>query len=131
MKDIKELYPQDGGYFCESSYQPILEDFGNILLQVDDADYQGDSRVLYQDGERYGYLNFGWGSCSGCDALQSCQSLEQIDELRNGLNRDIQWFDSREEALRFFEGRDWEVQYSWHAEETKEFVERAKALLRA
>lgn len=62
--------------YCEgpSSYQPIMDSFGNIILQVDDNDYQGDSRLLYREDDRIGFLQFGWGSCSGCDSLQACHS---------------------------------------------------------
>ena len=77
------LYPNFS--YCESDYQPIVDSFGNVLIQVDDADYQGDTRVLYEKDGKYGYLNFGWGSCSGCDALQACCNIEEIQELINSL----------------------------------------------
>jgi hypothetical protein len=31
--------------------------------------------------------------------------------------------------LEFVRDRDWETQYSWHSDETKEFVEKAFGLL--
>ena len=69
--------------FCD--YRPMIDSFGyEILLQVDDKDYQGDSRLLFRDVSRYGILIFGWGSCSGCDSLQACESLEDVEKLRNG-----------------------------------------------
>lgn len=85
LRSAKEIYPDcvdsDGNFNNPSGYQLIIEEFGNILVQVDDQDYQGDSRILYENNGQYGYLKFGWGSCSGCDALQGCDSVLELDEL--------------------------------------------------
>lgn len=133
MKAIRDVYPdleEEFGWGGPGDYRPLLESFGHeILLQVDDDDYQGDSRLILRDGGRYGLLIFGWGSCSGCDSLQACCSIKDIEELRDQLHKDIIWKDSREEMLQFVRGRDWETQYSWHSDETKEFVEKALAML--
>lgn len=119
----QDLYPSyEEPFYGPSDYSPILDSFGKILVQVDDEDYQGDSRVLYFKDGLYGYLNFGWGSCSGCDSLQACESHSEIQELIDGLEKDIMWL-NKEEMLKFFKERDWEGQYSWHIEETKKFVE--------
>lgn len=138
MKKATELYPdyakneQENGYFyCPGDYQPILDEFGEILVQVDDKGYQGDSRVLYRDGSRYGWLQFGWGSCSGCDALQACDSMAEVQELMDNLHDEIRWFDNKEEAVKFFETHDWEGDYSWHADEQKEFIRRSLEVLHA
>ena len=134
MKTAAELYlieeEEDKYWLGESNYQPMLDEFGTIALQVDDDDYQGDSRVLYCDGERWGWLQFGWGSCSGCDALQACESIEEIQTLMDGLYTDIKWFSSTEEALQFFIDHDWKGDYSWHASEQQEFVTKVVALLK-
>lgn len=62
MQTAREMYPgreqecdwtNSGKYFeAPGDYGPILASIGEILLQVDDEDYQGDSRVIYRDGER-------------------------------------------------------------------------------
>lgn len=136
MKPIAEVYPDcvtdKWGFHEPSDYQPMLDSFGlEIILQVDDADYQGDSRLLFRHPETgaYGLLIFGWGSCSGCDALQQCESLKEIEDLREGLHRDIRWYSSKEAMLEYIKTKDWGTEYSWHAEETRTFVEKAIALL--
>ncbi len=133
MKAIEEVYAElvTGDYFYgPSDYNPLLRSFGHeILLQVDDEDYQGDSRLVFKDGNRHGLLIFGWGSCSGCDALQACDSLKEVDELRSQLKSEIIWKDSKSELHQFIKDRDWETQYCWHSDETKQFVEKALALL--
>ena len=95
---------------------------------MDDDDYQGDSRVLFRDGERYGVLIFGWGSCSGCDALQACDTYEEVDDLRHQLEGEIVW-GTREETLAYIKGKDWAGTFIWHADETKEFLDEAVKLL--
>ena len=131
MKKAEELYAEekDSGRFCAESYQPIIDEIGNVAVQVDDRDYQGDSRILYDNDGRIGYLNFGWGSCSGCDALQACSSFEEVQDLMDGMVNDTKWFDSKGEALEFFKTKDWELEYSWHADEQKDFLKKVEDYL--
>jgi hypothetical protein len=111
-------------------YDELLKSFGHeVVLKVDERNYQGDSWVIFRDGGRYGYLCFGWGSCSGCDALQACQNEEDVEELRQKLRSDTRWFDDAEACLDFFYGHDWEGDHVWHAEEFHSFLDRAKTLL--
>ena len=110
-------------------YTPMINAFGKVAIRVDDHDYQGDTRVLYHDHydyNRIGHLIFGWGSCSGCDALQRCESIEEVQELCNYLENSIKWFDSQEEALEWFENHDWEGDYYWYDRgETRKYVKMA------
>lgn len=118
--NVKELYSDE--WIEWSDYQPMLDAFGEIVVQVDDNDYSGDSRVLYDENGKIGLLIFGWGSCCGCDALQGCNTLEEVQELCDELQAQIKWFEGKEEALEYFTYHDWEGDYSWGASETKEFV---------
>jgi hypothetical protein len=128
MKTAKDLYQNPGDvYFFPSDYQPMLAEFGEILVQVDDDGYQGDSRVLYRDGLRFGYLCFGWGSCSGCDALQACDTVQEVQELMDELRDSIKWFDSAADAMQWIETHDWAGDYAY----SEKFVTDALAVLRA
>ncbi len=130
MKPIEEVYPNH--QYGDADYGPMLESIGHqILLRVDDSGWQGDSRVLFADGERRGYLQFGWGSCSACDALKAADSYQELEQLRVSLVESIRWFATASDALKWFESHDWEGDYSWHADEQKVFVARAKSLLSA
>ena len=135
MTSAKILYPDinPNNFYGPGDYSPILEDLGEIILQHDDHDYQGDSFVLYTrnvDGyDQYGILIFGWGSCSGCDALQACDSYNEIDSLRNSLESSIQW-DSLKNTLRYLDEHDWAGDYTWGSSECRNFVLAAKKLLR-
>lgn len=109
MIKSQDLYAGIAKY--DRLYQPILNSFGHIIIQIDDQKHSGDSRILYLDESyslnKYGILVFGWGSCSGCDALQSCESFEEIDSLIVELNNKILWFDSKSLALNYFLSHDW------------------------
>lgn len=136
MKTIAEIYPEfaelGGGYSSLYDYGPLIEGFGyEVAVRVDDEDYQGDTRILYRDGGKYGVLIFGWGSCSGCDALQACSSLSEVEELQQELHTAIKWYDTAADALLYFNTHDWEGDYCWHQEETRKFIEEAKEHLRA
>lgn len=121
MKKAIEIYKEET-YYC--NYEPMLEEFAKIIVKVDDTDYQGDSRVLYKDKDRYGWLQFGWGSCSGCDALQGCDGIEEVQILMDELYASIKWFDNAKESLQFFKDHDWEGDYSWNIKEQKDFVNK-------
>lgn len=113
------------------SYDNLLESLGyTMLLCIAENNYQGDSWVLFKDGRRYGYLCFGWGSCSGCDALQACRSLEDLQDLQNHLLKSIHWESGADSMLSWFENRDWEGTYEYRLEECKDFVVRAKQILK-
>lgn len=134
MKDVREVYPdrEHGDYFYDvGDYEPLLDSFGyERLLQCDEDDYQGDSFVLFKNGDQYGYLVFGWGSCSGCDALQACDSYAEIAELQRELHDDIKWMPLPELRAYFYE-HDWEGDWSWSSETGREFVAKARELLDA
>lgn len=127
----RALYPEEeeGSWFCVSDYDPIIKSFGEVLVQVDDEDYSGDTRVLLRKNDRYGFLIFGWGSCSGCDALQACNNFREVDELIDNLEGGIKWFDTLAEAqLYIANDEEREGSYYCHDKEWKRFKSAALAV---
>ena len=114
-----------------SNYTDILESFEyQILCKEDDDDYQGDSLVLFKkDMSNYGYLCFGWGSCSGCDSLQACESLTELNELQKELYGSIQWFKGKKEIKKFLDEHDWEGSYDARTETRKKFIDNCHQIL--
>ena len=128
MVDAKTIYESsDYGWY---DYDPMINAFGCVAVRVDDRDYQGDTRVLYDSNGRIGHLIFGWGSCSGGDALQACCSIEELQELCNSLESSIEWFKTPQAALDWFLTRDWCGDYCWQAVETREYLTKAIEYLR-
>lgn len=114
--------------FARPSYAELFTALGEVLLVVDDGGYQGDIRVMLRGVDNcYGYLIQGFGSCSGCDALEACENFDDVAELYRGMMRGVAWFDSLAALQEYFRTKDWEVDYAWHADETKEFVAKVLA----
>ena len=123
VKKASELYPDyDVHWIGPYDYSPIYKSFGEVVRKDDIGDYQGDTQVLLFDKERnqYGYLMFGWGSCSMCDRLQGCQSYDDIDELIGELYASVRWFDDCDEAYTFFTTHEWKYDFD-HSEEFVSF----------
>jgi hypothetical protein len=96
-----------------SEYLPLIESFGEVLLNCDLGKYSGDTFALVRAGTRVGILIFGWGSCAGCDALASCETWEDVAALRYDIARGIRWFMSAAEALAYIQQHDWTLEWSW------------------
>lgn len=103
------------------SYEDIVDSWGFEVMSIDQTgSYQGDYEVLLRDTDgKFGILVFGYGSCSGCDALEaaswSCHGDEddwsEVEALRDSLLEGIEWFVSDEDALAWLtteaDGNDW------------------------
>lgn len=114
-------------------YLDTIKKYGDILLICPDFDWQGDYRILYWDktrGDKYGILIFGYGSCSGCDALQGCKTFDDWRELNTQLESSIQWGTSQE-ILDYLRNHDWEGDYSARSYSCRQFVAFAIALIEA
>lgn len=91
MKDLAEIYKGQTSYFS-GGYHTLIESTGVEIVDAEsDNDYSGDTYMLVKEGERYGWLVFGWGSCSGCDAFAACETLSDLDNLRQQLYANIEW----------------------------------------
>lgn len=122
MKKAEELYTDP---FMPCDYTPILNNFGEVILREDEDNYQGDTHAVIKSDNKFGYLAFGWGSCSGCDRLQACDTYEDIQELMDSLYHDIKWFESLE-SLKEYVNDDsiQELKYHYHTEVFHKFKNR-------
>lgn len=97
------------------SYHQIAEKLSDeVVLYVSDDDYQGSTYALIRSGDRYGYLQFGWGSCSGCDAAEAAESYSDWKSLFESLRDGVRWFDSLTGFLSWASEHDWKGEWSWH-----------------
>ena len=85
------------------SYDNLLATMtdGKVWAHEDNA-YQGDTFAIIQRGGAYGFVVFGWGSCSGCDALEAAHSdIAMATQLRDELYDSARWFSSLENFLHW------------------------------
>ena len=130
MGRAREFYGDelDDDLVCVCGYQPIIDSFGKVIVQVEDNDYQGDTRVVYEKDGQYGFLNFGWGSCSGCDALQACSSEKEVDDLIDSLEQDVKWFASLDELKNYLTAKERDYSYYSHEYNWSNFVKQVMEL---
>ena len=92
-------------------YGQIVNSWGYEVLDLSmTGSYQGDYEALLRDKDgRYGIVVFGYGSCSGCDALQAVEpwgddgDWTAVIELRDSLARDVRWFDTATDAATWID----------------------------
>lgn len=125
MRTAKDLYGEETAWF---EYEPMIEEFGEIINKYDFGYYQGDTIVIYKSNNRYGYLLFGWGSCSGCDALQACETIEEVQKLMDALYNSIEWFNSLDELKEWFNQKDWGLEWFGHDPSFKDFTNEIRNL---
>ncbi|MBM3314458.1 hypothetical protein FJY71_01255 [candidate division WOR-3 bacterium] len=134
MKPIREVYPdcgKEGAFDAPDDYTPLLESIGHqILVSVDEERYEGDSFLIVKDSAgKYGLLIFGWGSCSGCDALQGTRSYQEIEELRQNLIADIRWFSCVAALIAYVSDTSrTELQHYYHSGIWPKFVAAVQAM---
>ena len=124
LDELKMKHVDENDEFSEMFYyEELLKCISADIIDHEDEDaWQGDSWYLFKQDD-YGYLVFGWGSCSGCDALQGCENFDEVTDLLNRLHDSIIW-KSREEMLEYFETKDWKLEYYGKNPEFKKFKAR-------
>lgn len=118
MRDIEEIYSYEkGGYVSPyPDYITLIESTGTtVVLSEEVGSYQGDYYLLLTEAStpenpaRIGFLVFGYGSCSGCDALEAASSsIKDLDDLRRDLYNDIEWRTSPAELAKRLKEKDWD-----------------------
>ncbi|AEO93500.1 gp241 [Bacillus phage G] len=98
------------------------------IIEAGFRDYQGDFFFLGKDKDNnIYYIVSGYGSCSGCDALQACDNFEDVKTLRDDLKRSIRKFNSLNEFESLFNK---EAQTEWYStDDVKEFVKEVNSNL--
>ena len=131
----RQLYPDEkGGLRLTGDYRPIIDHLGKVLLIVDTDGFQGDLYIVYDTskddwGWKYevGFLNIGYGSCSGCDELGMCDTFDEADALIERLRFDIRTFDSVSEMLEYF--KDGNHSYTYGDVFKDRFIPAIKAII--
>lgn len=97
-------------------YDQIVATQGEMLGNWTLGDWQGDYVYLLQNEDKYAFTVIGYGSCSGCDALEGCENDEEFNELKDSIINGIVWgtkqdvydYINNQEANRwYFHEEDW------------------------
>lgn len=103
-------------YEAPMFYDEIVATQGEIIKDWTLGDWQGDYVYLLKNGDKYAFTVIGYGSCSGCDALQGCENDEEFNSLKEGIINGIVWgtkqdvydYVFNQEANRwYFHEKDW------------------------
>lgn len=117
-----------------SDYDDLLLPLGEQLVTTQQSDYQGDSLYLIRNSAgELGFLTFGWGSCSGCDALGAALSPkddEKLKELFDDLAAGVVWKATPKEMPVYLQAKDWKATFLCE-ELVEEFLLQAVPLLEA
>ena len=132
MVDVRKVFPNafEDGWRPNVAYEELYKQFGTVLIQIDIGLYSGDTFVVLEKDGKYGYLVFGWGSCSYCDALLGCSDFDDLQGLSDHLETSIKWFDTKDELKEWAEVHDWEGDWAWHGNfnDVTRFVDAIRTL---
>lgn len=120
MKTIVDLYP---------SHEDLVASFDvEVLLTEYLGSYEGDFFAVLRDGGKFGLLIFGYGSCSGCDALEaSSGSLTALTDLRDDMWSSITWR-SRSEMALYLAEKDFKLEWWGNSSEGQKFIAKVRHL---
>ena len=128
------------------SYDAIVDSWGyETLLFKCCGSYQGDYVVLLRDGNRYGFTTIGYGSCSGCDALEAlspycygdwsehqagnCEcDWSKVQSFADGLREDIKW-GSASYLLEELGDDKLETQWYFYDSDIKKAIQEIRGIL--
>ena len=112
----KSLFMNPDGFMRAYDYDKIIEALGDIVARGDTNDCQGDTVAIVKRDGKFGFVAFTWGSCSGCDALQACDSYEEVGELIESIDKSIVWKDTIEEMKAYVNSDEREMSHYVHLE---------------
>lgn len=118
----------DDYFFPEDSYDSLVASAGTIIKNWNIGDWQGDEVYLLKNDNKFGFVVVGYGSCSYCDALQSCENQEEVDELKASIVKDIFW--GTAEEIEAYATNDNANRWYFYEHEWKTIKRELKAELR-
>lgn len=85
--------------------------------------YQGDYYYIAQYDNKIYFVDIGYGSCSGCDALMgSLYDINKLIDLQDSIKRNIREFDNLEELISYV--NDTTQYWSYYRNELLDFIKK-------
>lgn len=111
----------------------LVRTFGsNISIVERDGDYQGNDYYLLREGNKYGMIILGFGSCSGCDILQGMyedahfsNDFAELIQYRDKMYESIVWR-TRSQMKEYILTKDFELEWYYHTLSGGNFVKQLK-----
>lgn len=123
--DLKEILEKTDEFWTEyevkKEYQALFGEYldYDVLVKAIDLNidwhilttgsYQGDYWYIGLKDDKIYFINIGYGSCSGCDALLATDDdIQGLISLQDSIKRDIREFESFEELINWIvNGHEW------------------------
>lgn len=93
-------------HYYEARYGELVQElYGHLPVVFDKsiADYQGNVSVIFKDGDKYHFVKYSYGSCSGCDDWEARELSD--DAIKKEIQSDCTLtFNDREKAQQYIDG---------------------------
>lgn len=118
-------------WYSVVNYGAIVESWGKKVLAFETTGaYQGDHWALLKNSYgQFGFLNLGYGSCSGCDYLEGIFDFNRelvgddrclteageakLAEVSRSYYEAVRWFDTAEELISWLDNSHDRLGDSW------------------
>lgn len=123
IANIFEELNRLSGYY---HYENLIKATGcDIIDSLYMGNYEDDLLMVVSKNYKFGLLVTGYGSCSGCDALQGCVTNTERTELAVELYNKIMWKEPGE-IIDYLEDKDWSAEYYGQQKGLSEFIKKVK-----
>ncbi len=129
LEQVQERFPKSNYGSIYFEYDYVDDNLGTELVHVRDNDYQGETRILLRDGNRYAIRIYSWGSCSGCDFMQACETYEEFLDYANNAYDSLEWIGKDDMMVRLNDLLAEERANSYKNDEDILFYEKAISVL--
>lgn len=102
-----------------------------VEILVHEADpVEAADLVLWRSVEGpYGFVSFGYGSCSQCDELEACSTYAEVAKVRKEMWERVHWEDNACNMFSWMYARDWKLQWYGHVPHAGKFITRSAEIL--
>lgn len=112
MEISQELFDKIVFENTKENWLEFIETFGHEIIAwaTMGGAYDGDCVAVFKiwgKPNQYGLFMHGYGSCSGCDDLFACETLEEMIVLQEKLYNTIRWFSNIGELQEWIKNNDW------------------------
>jgi len=131
-KYFPDLYDRQYDYFNSPRMEELIKSTNSDVINTTYlGNYSGDALMILRRDNKFGLLIFGYGSCSGCDALKACNDYKDLYNLREALHKSVIWKEYTE-FVEYLKDKDWDAEFYCAGDKKrttliKQFVKESKS----